>query len=236
MTDIQNTTTDSNVPSIKLYWLNDSRADRILFLLEELQIPYVIEKVQRGPDKLAPPELKQVHPLGKSPVIKDGDRVVAESGFIIDYLIKKYGKSKNLQPTNEDDLFQYDYFLHYVEGSLMPILVMKFIFQNLQKQAPWVVKPIVNAICKKVDDLYLGPNINTHLDFLEGELGKRKWLAGEQFSGADIQASFAVEMLMKRSNTSEASNTNLSRYVQAMRERPAYKRAMEKAGKTTMSG
>lgn len=109
MTDVQSTTTTSNTSPIKLYWLTESRADRILYLLEELEVPYVIEKIERGPDKLAPPELKQIHPLGKSPVIKDGDKVVAESGFIVDYLINKYGARKNLKPTNEDDLFQYNY-------------------------------------------------------------------------------------------------------------------------------
>lgn len=101
--------TTTTTPTITLYWLNESRADRILFLLEELEVPYVIEKFQRGPDKLAPPELKQIHPLGKSPVIKDGDQVVAESGFIIDYMIEKYGKEKNLKPTKKEDLFQYNY-------------------------------------------------------------------------------------------------------------------------------
>ncbi len=109
MNDIQATTTTSNAPSITVYWLNESRADRILLLLEELELAYIIEKIERGPDKLAPAELKKIHPLGKSPVIKDGDKVVAESGFIIDYLIDKYGKDKNLKPTNPDDLFQYNY-------------------------------------------------------------------------------------------------------------------------------
>lgn len=99
--------TDS--PIITVYWLNASRADRILFLLEELEVPHAIEKFDRGSDGLAPAELKKIHPLGKSPVIKDGDRVVAESGFIIDYLIDKYGRGKHLKPTNADDLFQYNY-------------------------------------------------------------------------------------------------------------------------------
>jgi len=112
MSDKENITTASNVPSITLYWLNESRADRILLLLEELELPYVIQKFDRGSDKLAPSELKKIHPLGKSPVIKDGDKVVAESGFIIDYLISKYGKDKNLKPTNEEDLFQYNYVCH----------------------------------------------------------------------------------------------------------------------------
>lgn len=102
-------TDDRSNPSITLYWLNDSRADRILFLLEELEVGYSIKKFQRGPDKLAPEELKQIHPLGKSPVIKDGEQVVAESGFIIDYMVDKYGREKRLKPTNKDDLFQYNY-------------------------------------------------------------------------------------------------------------------------------
>jgi len=227
-------TTSSNVPSITLYWLNESRADRILFLLEELELPYAIEKVERRSDKLAPTELKKIHPLGKSPVIKDGNKVVAESGFIIDYLIDKYGQNKHLKPVNEDDLFHYKYFLHYIEGTLMPILVMKYVFLNIQKQAPWIVKPIVNSICNKIDGFYLGPNIKTHIGFLEGELAQRKWLAGEQFSGADIQASFALEMLFQRSNYQPKDMPNLTRYINAMRERPAYKRALEKVGKTIM--
>ncbi|CAF0913619.1 unnamed protein product [Adineta steineri] len=235
MADIKHNTTSSNTPSITVYWLNESRADRIIFLLEELELPYVIEKFERGSDKLAPEELKNIHPLGKSPVIKDGDRVVAESGFIIDYLINKYGTNKNLKPTNEDDLFQYNYFLHYIEGSLMPILVTKYIFLLLQKQAPWIIKPVVNGICSKMDGLFIGPNIRTHLNFIEGELTKRKWLAGEQFSGADIQASFALEMLLKRSGVKEEEAPNLTRYITAMRERSAYKRAMEKVEKTSMA-
>lgn len=111
MGDVQENTNSSthHSPAITVYWLNESRADRILFLLEELEIPYVIEKFDRGSDKLAPADLKKIHPLGKSPVIKDGDQVVAESGFIIDYLINKYGKDKHLKPTNEADLFQYNY-------------------------------------------------------------------------------------------------------------------------------
>ena len=109
MSDTENKATTSTNPSIVVYWLADSRADRILLLLEELELPYVIKKFDRGSDKLAPADLKKIHPLGKSPVIKDGDKVVAESGFIIDYLISKYGKEKHLKPTNEEDLFQYNY-------------------------------------------------------------------------------------------------------------------------------
>lgn len=110
MSDVQEDTKEAtNVPSITLYWLNESRADRIAFLLEELDLPYVVQKFERRADKLAPADLKKIHPLGKSPVIKDGDRVVAESGFIVEYLIDKYGKDKNLKPTNEEDLFQYNY-------------------------------------------------------------------------------------------------------------------------------
>lgn len=232
---MDNEQTNANSPSITVYWLNESRADRILFLLEELEVPYAIEKFDRGSDKLAPADLKKIHPLGKSPVIKDGDRVVAESGVIIDYLITKYGQDKQLKPTNEDDLFQYNYFLHYIEGTLMPILVMKFIFMNLQKMSPWIIKPIVNGICNKIDGLYLGPNIRLHLDFLEGELKQRTWLAGEQFSGADVQASFAVEMLVKRSGIDGKDKPQLVQYVNRMCERPAYKRAMEKVGKTSMA-
>lgn len=127
MADSQlDTTTSSNTPSITVYWLEESRADRILLLLEELELPYVIQKFERGPDKLAPAELKKIHPLGKSPVIKDGDKVVAESGFIIDYLIDKYGKDKNLKPTNPDDLFQYNYVCYFVFSLLFSLFLIFF--------------------------------------------------------------------------------------------------------------
>ena len=136
MTDISSEPTTSTSPSIIVYWLNESRADRILLLLEELELPYVIEKFDRGLDKLAPAELKKIHPLGKSPMIKDGDKVVAESGFIIDYLISKYGKGKNLKPTNEDDLFQYNYVCHlFIVGHLSRIVLLVLALHRRQSDA-----------------------------------------------------------------------------------------------------
>ncbi|CAF4746991.1 unnamed protein product [Rotaria magnacalcarata] len=164
MTEVQ-TSTGSSEPPIIVYWLSDSRADRILFILEELALPYKIEIIERGPNRLASPELKKIHPLGKSPVIKDGERVVAESGFIIEYLIEKYGKGKNLKPTDEEALFHYNY-----------------------TQSPWIIKHIIGGIFNKVDEIFLGPTLTSHIDFLEAELDKRQWLADSDFSGADVHA------------------------------------------------
>ncbi|CAF4776060.1 unnamed protein product [Rotaria magnacalcarata] len=164
MTEFQ-TSTGSSEPPIIVYWLSDSRADRILFILEELELPYKIEIIERGPNRLASPELKKIHPLGKSPVIKDGERVVAESGFIIEYLIEKYGKGKNLKPTDEEALFHYNY-----------------------TQSPWIIKHIIVGIFNKVDEIFLGPTLTSHIDFLEAELDKRQWLADSDFSGADVHA------------------------------------------------
>ncbi|CAF1973667.1 unnamed protein product [Rotaria magnacalcarata] len=178
MTEVQ-TSTGSSEPPIIVYWLSDSRADRILFILEELALPYKIEIIERGPNRLASPELKKIHPLGKSPVIKDGERVVAESGFIIEYLIEKYGKGKNLKPTDEEALFHYNYVCICTNDNR----------QSTRKtQSPWIIKHIIGGIFNKVDEIFLGPTLTSHIDFLEAELDKRQWLADSDFSGADVHA------------------------------------------------
>lgn len=214
---------------ITLHHLNNSRSQRILWLMEELNLPYEIKKYERNKLTLmAPPELKEVHPLGKSPVITDGDLVIAESGAIIEYLVNKYGQGK-LKPTAEKDLVQYTYWLHYAEGSFMPILLLMLVFQKIESgPMPFFVKPVAKGIAKAVRKMLIDPQYKTHLDFQEGELMKHEWFAGSEFSAADIQMSFPVEAASSRGNMSD--HPKLMAYLNKIHSRPAYQRAIEKGG------
>jgi len=213
---------------ITLHHLNNSRSQRILWLLEELGVPYEIKKYERDhKTMLAPPELKKVHPLGKSPVITDGDFVLAESGAIIEYLVNKYGSGK-WKPTSEKDLIRYTYWLHFAEGSAMPPLLLSLIFSKIETTAPFIIKPVAKAIAGQVRKLFINPNIKNNFEFMESELSISKWFAGEEISAADIQMSFPVEAAESRKLISH--HPKLIAYLSAIHARPAYKRALEKGG------
>lgn len=212
---------------ITLHHLNQSRSQRILWLLEELELPYEIKRYERNKKTmLAPPELKQVHPLGKSPVITDGDLTIAESGVIIDYLTTKYGPQ--LKPKTEKELLKYNYWLQYAEGSLMPILLVSFIFDKVEDKAPLMFKPVVMAISASVRKAFISPNIKTHLNFMEEELSHSTWFAGEEFTAADIQMSYPVEAASSRGLLKD--KPHLLKYLERIRSREAYKRAEKKGG------
>jgi glutathione S-transferase len=219
---------------IVVHHLNNSRSQRILWLLEELGLEYEIRKYQRDPKTmLAPPELRAVHPLGKSPVIQDGDLVVAESGAIVEYLVDRY-KDRNgstLAPApGTPERLRYTYFLHYAEGSAMPPLLLKLVFDEVEKSpAPFFVRPIARAISNKVKNSYVLPQIRQHLAYLEGELGKRAWFAGDDFSGADIQMSFPLEAAATRGGL-DGQYPNLVAFLDRIHARPAYRRALERGG------
>eukprot|EP01114_Cavostelium_apophysatum_P014343 TRINITY_DN3694_c0_g1_i1.p1 TRINITY_DN3694_c0_g1~~TRINITY_DN3694_c0_g1_i1.p1 ORF type:complete len:217 (+),score=33.32 TRINITY_DN3694_c0_g1_i1:19-669(+) len=187
--------------SIVVHHLQNSRSQRILWLLEELQLPYTVKRYERNPKTmLAPPELKEVHPLGKSPVISDGELVVAETGLIIEYLVDKYGNGKLVPPKeNQADYLKYKYFLHYCEGSLMPLLTMRLVFDTIQKApAPFFAKPIKTKIVMNTRNAFLDPNAKLHFDYLEAELSKRTWFAGDEFTAADIMMSYPLEAATSR--------------------------------------
>lgn len=212
---------------IVVHHLNNSRSQRILWLLEELGVPYEIKRYERNKiTMLAPPELRQVHPLGKSPVITDGDLTIAESGAIIDYLITKYGS--HLKPSDEKEALKYNYWLHYAEGSLMPILLVALIFNKVETKAPVFIRPIAKAIAGNVRKAFIYPNIKTHFDYLESELSNSTWFAGNSFSGADIQLSFPIEAAETRGILS--NRPHLKKYLESIHSRPAYKKALEKGG------
>lgn len=212
---------------ITLHHLNNSRSQRILWLLEELNLPFEIKFYERDKKTmLAPPELKKVHPLGKSPVITDGDLTIAESGAIIDYLVSKHGKGQ-FKPNDEKELIKYHYFLHYAEGSLMPFLLMTLIFGKIE-QAPFPIKPIAKAISKKVKSSFITPNLKSHFEFLENSLKENTWFTGAEFTAADIQMSFPIEAAAARGALD--NKPYLLKYLERIHARPAYQSALKKGG------
>jgi glutathione S-transferase len=217
---------------IVVHHLNNSRSQRILWLLEELGLDYEIKKYQRDPKTmLAPPELKAVHPLGKSPVISDGDLVVAESGAIVEYLVGRYGNGCLIPAAGTPERLRYTHFLHFAEGSAMSPLLMKLVFDRVESgPMPFFVRPIARAIAQKVKSTFIMPNIGANLAYLESELGKATWFAGEELSGADIQLSFVLEAAAARGGL-DARYPRLSNFLERIHARPAYRRALERGGK-----
>jgi len=214
---------------ITLHHLNNSRSQRILWLLEELKTPYEITFYER--DKitiLAPKELKKIHALGKSPVITDGDVTVAESGAIIEYLVQTYGNDLYPQPGSAQHR-DYTYWMHYAEGSLMPQMLIKLIFDKVKDSPmPFFVKPIARMIANKVLDSYAGPNIKTNLTFIENHLSQQEWFCGDKLTGADIQMSFPLEAMIAREGGDQYPN--IAAYVRKFQARPAYQKALEAGG------
>ena len=216
---------------IIVHHLNNSRSQRILWLLEELGLAYEIKPYQRDPKTmLAPPELRAIHPLGKSPVIADGKTLVAESGAIIEYLVERYGEGKLVPAAGSADKLRYTYFLHYAEGSAMTPLLMKLVFDKVESSPmPFFAKPIAKAIAQKVKSSYIAPQIRQHLAYLEGELEKTSWFAGRAFSAADIQMSFVLEAASARSDFG-SKYPKLAAFLERIHARPAYQRALERGG------
>jgi glutathione S-transferase len=216
---------------ITVHHLNNSRSQRILWLLEELGVPYEIKRYQRDPKTmLAPPELRAVHPLGKSPVITDGEFTLAESGAIIEYLADRYGAGTLIPAHGTPERLRCNYWLHYAEGSAMPPLLLKLVFRRVETAPmPFFVKPIAKGIAHKVQHGFVDPQLKLHLDYLEGELGKSEWFAGDAFSAADIQLSFPLEAFAARGGL-DGGYPRLSAFLQRIHARPAYQRALQQGG------
>ncbi|MES2385237.1 MAG: glutathione S-transferase [Pseudomonadota bacterium] len=216
---------------ITVHHLNHSRSQRILWLLEELGLDYDIQRYERDPKTmLAPASLRAVHPLGKSPVITDGDLTIAESGAIVDYLIERYGAGRLAPAAGTAERLRYTYWLHYAEGSAMSPLLLKLVFDKIESAPmPFFVKPIAKAISGKAKSSFIEPQIRQHLDYLEAELGKSQWFAGGEFSGADIQLSFPLEAAAARGGL-DAGRPRLMDFLKRIHARPAYQRAIERGG------
>jgi glutathione S-transferase len=178
---------------------------------------------------LAPATLRAVHPLGKSPVIVDGDKTLAESGAILEYLVDAYGGGRFIPPHASPDRRRYVYFMHYAEGSLMLPLMMRFLFMRLPRGTPFLIRPVARAIATAALTSYVDPQVKLQFDFLEGGLLPGQWFAGESFSAADIQMSFPLEAAAARAGL-DASRPKLWDFLQRIRARPAYQRALAKGG------
>jgi glutathione S-transferase len=217
---------------VVVHHLNNSRSQRVLWLLEELGVPYEVKRYERdAKTMLAPPSLIAIHPLGKSPVIVDGDVTIAESGAIIEYLVDKYGAGRLVPPAGTAQRRRYTYWLHYAEGSAMSPLLLKLVFDRVASSpAPWPVSSIARRIAARVTNTFIAPNLKRHLDYIEAELSSHPWFAGEQFTAADVQMSFPLEIAVSRAGL-DAGRPKSMAFLDRIRVRDAYKRALERGGK-----
>lgn len=217
---------------ITVHHLENSRSQRILWLLEELGQPYGIRRYARDPKTMmAPAELRAVHPLGKSPVVTDGELVLAESGAIVEYLAERYGDGRLLAAPGTAERRRQTYWLHYAEGSAMPLLLLKLVFQRVEKApAPFFARPIVKDVAGKALRGFVDPQIALHLDYLEAELGKAAWFGGDSFSVADIQLSFPLEAAAARAGLTAPRWPRLAAFLERIHAMPAYRRALERGG------
>ncbi len=216
---------------IVLHHLNNSRSQRILWLLEELQLDYEIKFYQRDKKtQLAPPELKEVHPLGKSPVVEDKSRVIAESAAIIDYLCRKYGKDW-LPRSNSAAYTDCQFWLHYAEGSVMPPLLLQLVFEKIKTAPmPFFIRPVAKGISDKVMNSFVRPNIKIHFDYIEHHLADKQWFLGDNISAADIQMSFPLSAALSRDTKLLKNYPHTANWVRRFQARPAYLRALDKGG------
>ncbi|HET7369336.1 MAG TPA: glutathione S-transferase [Gammaproteobacteria bacterium] len=222
---------------ITVHHLENSRSQRVLWLLEELNLEYEVKRYQRDPKvMLAPSLLKAVHPLGKAPVITDGVRTIAETGAIVEYLVERSGGGNLSPPADSDERLRYTYWLHYAEGSIMPWLLMKLVFDRLPRPPmPLPMRPFAKAIAAGVKAKLITPQIKLHLDYIETELGKNAWFAGGEFSAADIQMSFPLEGAAARGGLND-NHPHIRQFLERIHARPAYKRALERGGPFALLG
>lgn len=222
---------------ITVHHLENSRSQRILWLLEELGVEYEIKKYRRDPvTSLAPPELLALHPLGKAPVVTDGEHTLAESGAIIEYLVDNYDDGKLRPAAGTPERLSFTYWLHYAEGSFMPLMLLSLIISRIETAPmPFFAKPIAKGIAAKIRNGYLDANVKRNVDFLESSLNHSIWFCGDELTAADMQMSFAVEAASVRS-IGQGNCPNLASFLERMKARPAYQRALEKGGPYELLG
>jgi glutathione S-transferase len=214
-----------------VHHLENSRSQRVLWLLEELGVEYEIKRYERDKKTmLAPRELREVHPLGKSPVVTDDGQTIAESGAIVEYLVERHGKGRLVPVNGTPEKLRYTYWLHYAEGSAMPPLLLKLVFERMKTgPVPFFVRPIVRGIADKVLAMFVNPQLKLHLEYMEAQLGEYPWFAGKEFSAADIQMSFPLEAAQSRAAL-ETKTPNIIAFLEKIHARPAYQRALERGG------
>lgn len=215
---------------LTVHHLNNSRSQRVLWLLEELGAPYEIVRYERDPrTMLAPPALKAIHPLGKSPVVTVEGETLAETGAIVEFLLERYGDGRLAPPAGTPQARRMRYWLHYAEGSAMSPLLLKLVFSRMPTRAPGLLKPLVSAIAGKAQAELVDPQLKTHFDYWEAELAPSGWFAGPEMTAADIMMSFPVEAAASRGAAADG-RPNLAHFLKAIHARPAYQRALERGG------
>ncbi|SEW20279.1 glutathione S-transferase [Luteibacter sp. 329MFSha] len=221
---------------IVVHHLNNSRSQRVLWLLEELGLPYEIVRYERDPKTmLAPKALRDVHPLGKSPVVVDGDVTVAESGAIVEYLVDRYGEGRLRPAAGTPEALRYRYFLHYAEGSAMPQLLLKLVFSRMETApVPFFAKPIARMLARGAQKTFVDPQLKLHLDYLESQLADADYFAGDTLTAADIQMSFPLEAAASRAGL-DASRPRLKAFLARIHARPAYRAALERGGEYALA-
>jgi glutathione S-transferase len=220
---------------LTVHHLNHSRSQRVLWLLEELGLPYEIKFYERDPmTRLAPPALRAVHPLGKSPVLVDGDVTVAETGAIVEYLVEKSGG--RLRPeAGTPERRRWTYWMHFAEGSLMQQLLLDLILSSAPARAPEPMRAAAKVVTDGARQGYVAPNLKAMFDLVEAELGRSPWFAGEQFSAADVMMSFPLETAGARSGAFEG-RPRLAAFVERIHARPAYRKALARGGPYAYAG
>ncbi|ANB77188.1 glutathione S-transferase [Paraburkholderia phytofirmans] len=220
-----------------VHHLNNSRSQRVLWLLEELGVPYEIKRYERDPKTmLAPPELRAVHPLGKSPVITDDGQTLAESGAIIEYLVDKYGQGRFAPAAGTPDRLRYTYWMHYAEGSAMPPLLLKLVALRIASAPmPFFAKPIARKIASTLQSSFIDPQLKLHLGYINKELSATGWFVGNDFTAADVQMSFPLEAATARGGM-EGQIPAVVDFLKRIHARPAYQRALERGGKYELLG
>jgi glutathione S-transferase len=214
---------------IVVHHLNNSRSQRVIWLLEELGLPYEVKRYERdAKTMLAPPELRAIHPLGKSPVITDGDKTVAETGAIIEYVLETYGQGRLIPAVGTAERLRHTYWLHYAEGSAMTPLLLKLVFTALPARAPGLLRGLVKGIANGALKGFVEPQLKTHVDYWDAELAKSPWFAGTDFTAADIMMSFPLEAGAARAGA--ASRPHVKAFLDRIHARPAYREALKRGG------
>lgn len=214
---------------ITVHHLNNSRSQRVLWLLEELGCRYEVKRYERDAKTMqAPKELRAVHPLGKSPVISDGDNTIAETGAIIDYVMGRYGSGRLMPPPGSKERLHYTYWMHYAEGSAMTPLLLKLVFTRIPMNTPGLMKGLVKSVMAKAQERVSDPQIRMHVDYWDTELSKSEWFAGNEFTAADIMMSFPLEAAGARADAK--TRPMVKAFLDRIHARPAYQDALRKGG------
>ena len=218
---------------LHLHHLENSRSFRIVWLLEELKVPYQLTSYERNKVGLAPDSLEKIHPMGKAPILVVDGKPLIESGFIIEYLLKHYDEEQRFKPSLEDEAAweNYTFWMHFAEATAMPPLVMRLVFSKVVERSPALIRPISKSIRKQVESSMISRNIDKVLALMEEHLQSNHWFAGEAFSGADIQMHFVVAAANARQSLDKVKYANIINWQKRCEARPAFASAVAKGGR-----